>query len=169
MLSMICGIIIMQINHHFSYQEKSSCGKMNVIRCFLEFSGFSPIMCKGFERFGNRPQQLCVTGHWCHWPPILLCWEEERDSVAEDAQEDPPWYVCKENREEEEPSQSLGCWVSRPLFGSLGSFSEGVSRLQPMTWVSLWILSVKWKKMIWVYEDHNLFFFFFLAKMLIWF
>lgn len=40
---MICGIIIMQINHHFSYQDKAAVKKFILTE---EFSGFSPMMYK---------------------------------------------------------------------------------------------------------------------------
>lgn len=72
--------------------------------------------------------------YWCHLPPVLLCCEEERESVLYvSAEEDLRRYIFKEKRGAAEPSRSLGSLTLVSLPVSPGSISVEVSSLQLLT------------------------------------
>lgn len=70
----------------------------------------------------------------CHLPPVLLCCEEERESVLYvSAEEDLLRYIFKEKRGAAEASRSLGSLALVSLLVSPGSISVEVSSLQLLT------------------------------------
>lgn len=126
-------IIIMKINHQFFSGKAVLLKTQHKVLLFFN-------VCLPQKVWEHH---LCVHQEgirwvwcWCHLPPVLLCSEEERESVVEDAEADLPRYVSKANRDdvEEELSQSLGRWASLSLRVSPGSFSPS---LQSLIWTSL--------------------------------
>lgn len=74
---------------------------------------------------------------------MLLCSEDTESVVEDDAEEDLLRYIFSEKRGEEEPSHSVGRWVSVSLLVFPASVSAEAPSLQSLTWVSLCILSVQ--------------------------
>lgn len=68
-LSMICGIIIMRINHHFSYQDKAAVKKYILFWLFYSvFLGFFFLNFQDFlQWFINNKKDLEKDHNSCVW------------------------------------------------------------------------------------------------------